>query len=106
MRFPIYHLFEAMAPFAGGQVMPVTISDPLTVAALSLVLGDQQCTIIGNLRDTPQRVGLQGVQGQLSLQTLGDRAGSIEFDQAQATVWLDLAPYTLVKLLCQKSQQS
>jgi hypothetical protein len=107
MLFPIYHLLAALAPFAGGQVFPTTISDPLHVAALSVssaptgrhsTADDQQCTIVGNLRDTNQRVAIQGLHGPITLHTLGDPAGSIQLDQEQEPFWIDLAPYDLISL--------
>ncbi len=98
--FPIYHLFAALAPFAGGQLLPVDVSDPLQVAALSLVAGDRQCTVVANLTDQDQRVALYGLRWPVTMQTLGDSAGSIEFDQDQTPLWIDLAPFTLVNLGC------
>ncbi|MCC6458629.1 MAG: hypothetical protein IT328_27010 [Caldilineaceae bacterium] len=98
MLFPIYDLFAALAPYAGGNVHSVTLSDPQHVAAISVARGNQQCTIIGNLRDSNQRVALHGLQGSFTLRTLGDRKGSIHFDQEQTPVWVDLAPYGLVSL--------
>lgn len=100
MLFPLYHLFAALAPFAGGQVFPVAVSDPLQVAALSLMAGDQQCTLLANLTDSEQRVALYGLRWPVTMQTLGDPAGSVQFDQEQAPLWVDLAPYALVSLGC------
>jgi hypothetical protein len=104
MLFPIYHLFAALAPFAGGEVLPVTISDLLQVAALSIILGEERCTIIGNLRDTSQRIAIEGLHTPISLQTLGDAAGSIQFHQEQMPIWVDLAPYMLVSLQSHSQQ--
>jgi D-apionolactonase len=98
MPFPVYHLFAALAPFARGDLLPVTISEPLSIAAISVVAGEQQCTIIGNLRDTAQRVAVVGVHGPFSMQTSGDPSGSIQFEQEQQPLWIDLAPYALVAL--------
>jgi hypothetical protein len=96
--FPLYYLFAALAPYIGGDVLPVTISEPLNIAALSVLSGAKRCTIIGNLRDSEQRVAVHGLHGSIFLQTLGDLAGSIEFDQEQSPLWVDLAPYALVSL--------
>jgi hypothetical protein len=98
MHFPLYHLFAALAPCAGGQVLPVTVSDPLQIACLSVIHEGEQCTIIGNLRDTQQRVAVQGLTGVTQLKTLGDDAGEIEFNQDEVPLWVDLAPYALVLL--------
>jgi hypothetical protein len=96
--FPIYHLFAALAPFAGGQLLPVDVSNPLQVAALTLVAGDRLCTLVANLTDKDQRVALYGLHWPVTMQTLGDPAGSIEFEQEQTPLWIDLAPFTLVNL--------
>jgi hypothetical protein len=101
--FPVYHLFEALAPFAGGQVLSATPNDPLLVAAMSLTQGDRQCTIIGNLRDADQRVALHGLRGPITLHTLGNPTGSVQFDQEQTPFWVDLAPYALVRLESRKA---
>jgi hypothetical protein len=98
MRFPIYHLFAALAPYAGGDVLPVKVNEPLHIAALCVTRGDQRCTIIGNLRDSEARVAVYGMHGKITLQTLGDTSGSIEFEQEQSPLWVDLAPFTLVTL--------
>ncbi len=96
--FPVYHLFHALAPYAGGEVHRVTISDPLTIAAIAVTRAGQHCTIVANLRDTTQQVAIQGHHGALALQTLGDPAGSIAFDHAQGSLTIELAPYALVKI--------
>jgi hypothetical protein len=96
--FPLYHLFAAIASYAGADVLPVSVSEELNVAAVSLRLGGKQCTIVGNLRDTTQRVAVEGMQGSVAMQTLGDPAGSIQFNQEQSPLWVDLAPYALVSL--------
>lgn len=98
MLFPLYHLFAAIAPYFEGDVLPVVSTEPLSIAALSLTHGGQQCTIIGNLRDTTQRVTVHGLRGPFSLQTLGDAAGNIQFEQDQSPLSIDLAPYALIRL--------
>jgi hypothetical protein len=98
MLFPLYHLFSSLAPYAGGSILHVHISDPQQIAALCVTQGGKRCTIIGNLRDTDQRVAVHGVTGTASLQTLGDTAGEIEFSHEQSPLWVDLAPYALVRL--------
>jgi D-apionolactonase len=102
MLFPIYHLFAALAPFAGSQVLPVTMSQPLRVAALSVRAGDEQCTLVANLTDINQRVTVQGMREPFVMRTLGDSTGSIQLDQEQAPLWIDLAPYAVVGLGCGK----
>src|SRR5690606_23363544 len=98
MLFPLYHLFAALAPFAGGEVYPVTISDPLQVAAICLAVGNRKCTIVGNLRDVDQRIALHGLPGPITLHTLGDPTGTIQFDPDQVPLSVDLPPYGLVAL--------
>jgi hypothetical protein len=101
--FPVYHLFAALAGYARGQLLPSTVSDPLQVAAIAVANDEDQITIVGNLRDTAQRIAIHGLQGPVSLQTLGDAAGNIELDQEQTPLWVDLAPYSLVSLKTRKT---
>jgi hypothetical protein len=100
MLFPLYHLFAAFASCADGKILPVTLSDPHDVAALSIQVGDQQCTIVGNLRDGNQRIAVHGLRKPITLHTLGDPTGSIQFDEVQSPLWVELAPYALVQLEC------
>lgn len=96
--FPLYHLFEALAAYAGGKVIATSVNEPHAIAALTLTQDNRQCTIVGNLRDTPQPVTIHGAKGQITLETLGDSAGNLQFTPEQETLEIDLAPYSLVKI--------
>lgn len=98
MLFPLYYLFEALGPFAGGAIFPTMPSDALLVSAMSVSRGTDRCTIIGNLLNTPQRIQVDGVNAPVSVETLGDRAGSIQYNHDQQPMWVELAPFALVCL--------
>jgi hypothetical protein len=98
MLFPLYHLFHALAPYAGGDVLPVEIDDPLSITAIAVARGGQRCTIVANLRDSAQHVAIHSHYGALALQTLGDEAGSIEFEQTQSPLRVEVAPYALLSI--------
>ncbi len=88
---------RASRPLPAVNVLPVTLSDPLYVAALSShTVATSSVQSLATCAIRHQRVALHGLHGPITLQTLGDPAGSIQFDQEQAPVWVDLAPYALV----------
>jgi hypothetical protein len=98
MLFPLYHLFATLAPYAKGDLRPTVVSDPQQIAAFTVAQDGQQCTIVGNLRDTAQRVTIHGLQGRVTLQTLNDPTGDLEFEPEIGPLWVELAPYALVSL--------
>ncbi len=51
MVFPVYHVLADIAEFAAGEVLPVTVSDPLHVQALALRDGDRVRLVLANMRD-------------------------------------------------------
>jgi hypothetical protein len=57
--FPLYDLFAALAPFAGGVLLEVTTADPLRVEALALSAGGRVRLLVANLSGGAQRVAVQ-----------------------------------------------
>jgi hypothetical protein len=58
MRFPLYHVLADLAPFAGGDLLPVALGDPLAVEALALRAGDRLRVLVASFLDEPRRVAL------------------------------------------------
>jgi hypothetical protein len=54
--------------------------------------------MIGNLLNIPQRIQVEGVNAPVSVETLGDRAGSIQYNHEQQPMWIELTPFSLVCL--------
>jgi hypothetical protein len=51
MIFPVYHILADVAEFSGGEVLPVSVSDPLRVQALALRVGSRLRLVLANMRD-------------------------------------------------------
>jgi hypothetical protein len=58
MVFPIYHVLADVADFALGDVLPLTLSDPLRVQALALRDGERVRVLLANMSDAPTSVEL------------------------------------------------
>ena len=58
MAFPVYHVFGDLAPFRGGEVVPVATADPLAVAALALRAGERVRLLAANLTDEERDVAV------------------------------------------------
>jgi hypothetical protein len=59
--YPVFHVIAGMARAAGCPVVEVRSSDPTRVAALAYRETDGRASIwLANLRDTPERVALEG----------------------------------------------
>ncbi|MDQ2653598.1 MAG: hypothetical protein M3Z20_11225 [Chloroflexota bacterium] len=50
MVFPVYHVLADVAEFSGGEVLPVSVSDPLRVQALALRDGPRVRVVLANMR--------------------------------------------------------
>jgi hypothetical protein len=70
MVFPVYHVLADVAEFAGGQVLPVSVSDPLRVQALALRDGTRVRVVLANMRDEDVSVMVDAAQ----LQEISQRA--------------------------------
>ncbi len=69
--FPIYHVFAALADFAGGEAVPCACSDPLRLAALMVRGAERSRLLLGNLSPRELEVFLApGIQGRLTLRRL------------------------------------
>ncbi len=51
--FPLYRLFESLAPFVGGQVTFIDSSDPLAAEAMLLSQGDRLRLLVAVFQDRP-----------------------------------------------------
>ncbi|MBC8101005.1 MAG: hypothetical protein H7Z41_00265 [Cytophagales bacterium] len=61
--YPLYHLLNGLMEAAQGAVCQVTVSDPLSLAALAFdTLTGGQRVLLANLTDRPLRVALRGVR--------------------------------------------
>ena len=58
--FPLYHVFAAVADFAGGpgEVLDVSVADPLAAQALALRLGDRVRVLLANFADNVRTITL------------------------------------------------
>jgi hypothetical protein len=68
--FPVYHVFADLAGFAGAEILPVEVEDPLSVEALALREGRRLLVLAANLTGEPRRVslrlpGARGVRARL-----------------------------------------
>jgi hypothetical protein len=58
MVFPIYHVLADVADFSTGEVVSVTMSDPLRVQALALRDGDKLRVLLANMTGAPVSLDL------------------------------------------------
>jgi len=58
MRFPVYHVFADLAPFAGADVLAVDVGDGLAVEAIALRRGDQVRVLVASVVNEPMTVVL------------------------------------------------
>jgi hypothetical protein len=107
--FPLYHVFAAVAPFAGGQVSHGLSTDPLRVTGLALQKGGAQRLLLANLTPESQRVDVAGLEGSLRVRCLDETnaeaamAGAHALDatarqvavEAGGCLALDLLPYAV-----------
>jgi D-apionolactonase len=57
--YPVYRIFEALADFAGGDVIPTESSDPFRAVALEVRIAEKRRILIANLTDVPQKVRIE-----------------------------------------------
>ncbi|MEZ4561239.1 MAG: hypothetical protein R2853_00675 [Thermomicrobiales bacterium] len=111
MVFPAYHVLADVAEFLGGEVLPVTVSDPLRVQALALRDGSRLRLLLANMRDgdatvTFSMAGLQGAaQRALNAATVFQAASDAGAFRKAVTAILEtgdirltLPPFGLVTL--------
>ena len=81
MVFPVYHVLADIAEFAGGELLPVEVSDPLAVEALALRVGNRLRLLVANFGDMRRAVSLAlPVPSGFTLRTLDETT----FEQAAA----------------------
>ena len=99
--FPLYDLFAALAPFAGGALLEVMPTAPLQVEALALSAGGRVRLLVANLSGEAQRVAVQTVGVSLRrmrlLEAVEDAAGSGD-DDAPPPGTLHLPPFAIAVL--------
>jgi len=100
--FPVYHVFRAIAPFAGGESAWVTVPDPFRVAALAVSKTGQARILVANLTEFDQEIALEGLTlGDPSLAMLDEttyEAAAVEPDwvnTAMSPLTIDGAALTL-----------
>jgi hypothetical protein len=59
--FPVYHVFRAIAPFAGGESIWVTVPKPFQAEALAVSKDGQVRVLVANLTEFEQEIALEGV---------------------------------------------
>ncbi len=113
MLFPLYHVLADVADFAGGELLPVTLSDPLAVEALALRERDRVRVLIASFVDEPRTVTVslpRLAEGRLrhldettAEQAMTDGEGfrrrvDRDFEDGLATVALELRPFAVARL--------
>ncbi len=111
MAFPVYHVLADVAEFSGGEVLPVSVSDPLRVQALALRVGSRVRLVLANMRDGDATVavdvaGLQEVtQRALNAETVFSAASDASTFRASGTaisetgeIRVTLPPFGLVTI--------
>jgi hypothetical protein len=113
--FPIYHVFAALADFAGGEAVPCICSDPLRLAAFMVRGADRSRLLLGNLSHRELEVLLsQEIQGTLKLRRLDQNTAtdallnpegfwSRTAETVSTPTRLRLGPCEVVFLDCQKT---
>jgi hypothetical protein len=107
--FPLYHVLADVGELAGGEVLPLTSSDPLRAAGLAVRKDGRVCLLLANLSAAQQEIELYGVAGSVRVRFLDDanavaamtepeeyRAGKGErLDTVGGVLRLTLAPYAV-----------
>ena len=65
--FPVYHVLCDIADFAGGHVLPVVSSDPLSVVGLGLTKDGKSRLLVANLSEQPTSVVIHDFAKSTSL---------------------------------------
>ncbi len=108
--FPLFHIFAAVADFAGASIASVTIAEPFKLAALALRSGDRVRILVASLVEERSQVsfsvpGLHDTTITLLNETTWDEASSdpgflrrasgaaLAFEDGSATI--DLLPFAV-----------
>jgi len=57
-HFPLYHIFAALADFAGGEVIGVSLADGLQTEALAVRKGDRVRILIGGFNEVERQISV------------------------------------------------
>jgi hypothetical protein len=59
--FPVYHIFRALAPFAGGESVWVSVPKPFEAEALAVIKNGRVRVLVANLTERAQQISLEGL---------------------------------------------
>lgn len=89
--FPVYHVFADLAEMRPATILPATVSDPESIAALALVGAGRRRVLVANLTATRRRVALRsGLGGAPSVRALD--LASVEAATSDPKRWREQAP--------------
>ncbi|MEM6530221.1 MAG: hypothetical protein AAF653_18115, partial [Chloroflexota bacterium] len=72
IAFPMYHVFADVAEFAGGELVKIASSDPLTVDGLMLEKDGRRRVMLANYTDKTQQIRIPGLDGDLVVKSLDE----------------------------------
>jgi D-apionolactonase len=90
MIYPMYFIFADVADFAGGELVKVKTSDPLSVEGILLRDGNRQRLLLANLRPTVQSVHLKLPPGKYHMRQLDET--NVENVMHNPNAYLDVDP--------------
>ncbi|MCO5221515.1 MAG: hypothetical protein M9947_08000 [Thermomicrobiales bacterium] len=107
--FPVYHVFRAIARFAGGQSVWITVPNPFQAEALAVRNDGNLRVLVANLTEADQTIALEGLQvtepmvailDETTYEAASAEAGFVESSMRPAslergTLALDLKPYAV-----------
>lgn len=110
--FPLYHVLADAGEFAGGDLLPVTTSDPLGAGALALRRDGRTAILLANLRPEPQRVAVHLTARRVRIRRLDETNAETAMrspegyraDDGETLIvesgmlTLDLLPYAVARL--------
>lgn len=70
--FPLYHVMADIAEFAGGSIIAVRSSDPLTVIGMALKQENRLRLLLANLTTQAQTLTVSGLPPQMTLRMLDE----------------------------------
>jgi hypothetical protein len=108
----MYHVFADVAEFAGGEVLPVTASNPLAVDGLALAKGERVRVLVANMTDATQDIAVGGMPGQVNIRLLDETNAEMAMQTPEAfrsqsgrlestpngTLEMVLPPYAVARL--------
>ncbi len=106
--FPTYHALADIGAFAGGEVVASQSSAPELVDGIALRRGDNVRVILANFGPVTQRVTLEGLVGDLTMQSLDETNAEEAMVKPEAyrtlvgekhnTTTIELKPFAIVRL--------